>query len=207
MTAALLAGVGGLVVGVVGALAWELVRRRRALRERDRAHRIAFPFTGHGLAEPALRAALRIARAEQATLVPVYLAIVPRQLDFDVPLPAECDIGMGLLEAIEHRAARAEIAVDARIERGRSVRHALSELMEHERFDRIVVAASADGSGDGFAIDDLTWLLERAPAEILVLRPALAGELEPELTQRRVRRIAIARARRARRARARRAAR
>ena len=38
--------------------------------------------------EPALEAALRLARAEDATLVPVYLATVPLPLPLDAPLAA-----------------------------------------------------------------------------------------------------------------------
>ena len=76
-----------------------------------------------------------------------------------------------LQEAIEQRAAAFGVPVDARIERGRDYRHALRQTIAHERFDRIVVAA-ADRSGTGFSVDDVAWLLEHAPGEIIVLRPA-----------------------------------
>jgi hypothetical protein len=36
---------------------------------------------------------------------------------------------------------------------------------------RVVVPAEANG-GEGLSGDDLVWLLERAPAEVLILRPA-----------------------------------
>jgi len=55
--------------------------------------------------------------------------------------PHECETAMPLLEAIERRATRLEVPVDSRIERGRTPRHALAQLIEHERFDRIVVPA------------------------------------------------------------------
>ena len=60
--------------------------------------------------------------------------------------------------------------VDARIERGRSYRHALRRLLEREEFDRVVVSATATGQ-PGLSGDDLVWLLEKAPAEVLILRP------------------------------------
>ena len=60
--------------------------------------------------------------------------------------------------------------VDARVERGRSYRHALSRLLEHETFDRVVVPATATGVA-GLSGEDLVWLLEKAPAEVLILRP------------------------------------
>jgi hypothetical protein len=56
-------------------------------------------------------------------------------------------------------------------ERGRSYRHALARLLDRERFDRVVVPATAE-SRAGLSGDDLVWLLERAPAEVLILRPA-----------------------------------
>jgi hypothetical protein len=165
-----------LAAGFAGAAVLERWRRTRALNGRERVRRIAFPFTGEGPSEPALAAALRLARAEDATLLPVYLALVPLRLEVEVPLQAECDVAFGLLEAIEQRAARAGVPVDARIERGRTVRHALRELIAHERFDRMVVAAAAGASGEGFTPEDVAWLLASVPGELIALRPAAAGE-------------------------------
>jgi hypothetical protein len=51
------------------------------------------------------------------------------------------------------------------------VRHALRELLETERYDRIVVAAAA-GHTDGLSATDVARLLEHAPGEVVVLRPA-----------------------------------
>jgi hypothetical protein len=134
------------------------------------------------LSETALVVALRVARVEEATLVPVYLAMVPRDLPLDVPLRGECESALPLLEAIEHRAARAGVQVDSRIERGRSPRHALGQLIEHERFERMVVAAASQRNDDGFTAEDVAWLLNNAPSEVLVLRPARVGAppREPE---------------------------
>jgi hypothetical protein len=170
-----------LAAGFAAALRLERWRRSRALNGRERVRRIAFPFTGEGPSEPALAAALRLARAEDATLLPVYLALVPLRVAVEVPLQAECDVAFRLLEAIEQRAARAGVPVDARIERGRTVRHALRELIAHERFDRMVVAAAAGAAGEGFTPDDVAWLLASVPGELIALRPAGAGERPLEL--------------------------
>jgi hypothetical protein len=161
-----------LAVGYMAALRLERRRRNRALRGRTQVRRIAFPFTGEGLSEPTLAAALRLARAEGATLMPVYLALVPLRLSVEVPLRSECDLALPMLETIERRAARAEVPVDSRIERGRTVRHALRELIAHERFERMVVAAGADSSGEGFTPEAVAWLLTNVPGEVIVLRPA-----------------------------------
>ncbi|HUN78980.1 MAG TPA: hypothetical protein VMU32_08680 [Solirubrobacteraceae bacterium] len=167
----------GVAVGFGAALLLERERRTRALRRREGVRRIAFPFTAEGLSEPALVAALRLARAEDATLMPVYLALVPLRLDVDVPLPREADTALSLLEAIEQRAARAHVPVDTRIERGRTVRHALRQLIQHERFERMVVAAGAGGAGEGegFTPEDVAWLLAHVPAELIALRPVRAA--------------------------------
>ena len=73
-----------------------------------------------------------------------------------------------MLEAIEQRAAAAGVPVDARIGRGRTLRHAMRDVMAAERFDRIVVAVG----DDGFDADDVAWLLRHADGEVLALRPA-----------------------------------
>lgn len=164
----------GLLLGLGAGLGAVLIvrerRRRHYYRER-RAKRIAFPFVGEALSERALEAALRLARAENATLVPVYLLTVPRQIPLESPMPRECEGALPLLEAVEHRAAKINVPVDTRIERGRDNRHALQLLMEHENYERIVIPAASNGT-DGFAADDVAWLLERAPEEVVVLRPA-----------------------------------
>lgn len=156
-----------LLLGVVGgaAVALILVRTRRAADAAPRS-RILFPY--RALSTPALDAALRIARAEHAVLVPAYLVQVPMALALDAPIARDCGRAFELQEAIEQRAARAGIPVDERIGPGRTVRHALRELLAGERYDRIVVAAGADG----LSPSDVAWLLEHAPGEVAVLRPA-----------------------------------
>jgi nucleotide-binding universal stress UspA family protein len=140
------------------------------------AERILFPFAGHALSRRALDAALRIALAEGATLVPVFLARVPMQMPLDIPLVRQCGEGMPLLETIEQRAVAVGVPVDARIERGRTFRHALREAIDHEHFDRIVVAA-ASARSEGFHGDDIAWLLDHAPGEVLIVRPDGADDL------------------------------
>ena len=132
--------------------------------------RVVFPFTGAALSQRGLDAALRLARVDNATLVPVFLAQVPLHLPLDAALPIQCDAALPLLEAVEHRAVRSGVAVDSRIERGRSYRHALRELLAHEHFDTVVVTA-ADPGNAGLSPDDISWLLENVPGEIIVIRP------------------------------------
>jgi hypothetical protein len=146
-------------------------RTQRPVRVAPTSDRILFPFTARALSRPALDAALRLASAEHATLVPAFLANVPLQLPLNTPLPRQCSMAVPLLEAIEQRAARYGVPVDARIERGRDLRHALRETISHETYDRVVIAASAPDS-DGFHTEDVTWLLDHAPGEVVVLRPA-----------------------------------
>lgn len=143
--------------------------RRRGLHRRSPG-RILFPVLGSTVSRSTLDAALRLAQADSATIVPAYIATVPMTLSLEAPIPRECETAMPLLEAIERRASRLEVPVDSRIERGRTPRHALAQLIEHERFDRIVVPAQTSRS-DGFPPDDVAWLLERAPGEVVVLRP------------------------------------
>ena len=139
--------------------------------------RILLPFTGSEISRRAFEAAVRLAKVENATIMPAFLVRVPRHLPLDSALPAQCEYGMPLLEAIEQRAAAQGVKVDARIARGRTYRDALRGLLDEESFDRIIVSAS-ESRRTGLSADDLEWLLERVPAEVLILRPA------PDDTQR-----------------------
>ena len=112
--------------------------------------RILFPFLGSTLSNATLESALRLARAQDATLVPAYLAMVPHHLSLESALPVrESETAVPLLELIDQRATSAGVAVDSRIERGRTQRQALSALMDTERYDTLVVAAQTSES-DGF---------------------------------------------------------
>ncbi len=163
----------------LGLLGGYLLARRGlfggSTRRAETVHQILLPFTGTEISRRALDAALRLARAEHATLMPAYLATVPKKLPLDCAIPAEASRAMPMLEAIEQRATSQGVAVDARIERGRSYRHALQRLLCHESFDRVVVPATATGE-TGLSGEDLVWLLDRAPAEVLILRPAPSDE-------------------------------
>jgi hypothetical protein len=159
--AALALAAAGVVLGL----------NRRAREGPPGPRRILFPMAGRALSNSALDAALRIARADDATLVATYLAPVPLHLPLDAALVRECEVALPLLELVEQRAAAAGVAVETHIERGRSYRHAFLELVAHETFDRIVVAASPEGA-PGFTAADIAWLLRRAPGDIVVVRPS-----------------------------------
>jgi Universal stress protein family len=132
--------------------------------------RILLPFTGMSISRRSFDAAVRLARAEDATIMPAYLARVPRTLPLDAPLPAQCLQAMPLLEAIEQRASTQGVAVDTRIIRGRTYRDALRRMIDAEPVDRVIVSATSN-SHKGLSADDLEWMLEKVPAEVLILRP------------------------------------
>ena len=166
-----LLGMGGLALGL--ALGWWLPphgRRPRADRPRP-VRKILLPFTGQAIPRRAFEAAVRLAKAENATIMPAFLAPIPLTLPLDAAMPRRCENGMPLLEAIEQRARGQGLEVDARVGRGRSYRDALRRLLESEHFDRVIVSA-AEAPETGLTIEDLDWLLKRVPAEIMILRPA-----------------------------------
>jgi hypothetical protein len=133
--------------------------------------RILLPFTGRAISRRSFEAAVRLARAENAVIMPAFLATVPRTLPLDAALPRICERGMPLLEAVEQKASALGVPVDARISRGRTYRDALRRLLERETFDRVIVPATNERRPDLDA-EDVRWLLERVPAEVLILRPA-----------------------------------
>ena len=165
--AAALAGVAVVAVVLL------LVRRPKpphALPIPQHAHRILVPFSG-ALDPTVLDAAIRIAAADDAVLVPAYLLLVPLQYAEDSPLRDQVEVAMPFLEAVEHAALGAGVPVDARIEKGRSRTHAVRRLWQAEHFDRIIAPAPSNGRG-GFTAKELAWLLTNAPAETVVLKPA-----------------------------------
>ena len=132
--------------------------------------RILFPFIGSTVSQATLDATLRLARSQDATLVPAYLVIVPQHLSLESPAPVrECEAALPVLELIDQRASRAGVPVDSRIERGRTHRHALASLHgaralrhargpredEHERWLRAggrgLAARERPGRGTGAA--------------------------------------------------------
>jgi hypothetical protein len=169
MTFALVA-VAALVLGVAAGFYWA---RHPFSPQTDRlpeAKTILLPFSGASISKRSFEAAVRLAKAEDAVIMPALLAQVPMTLPLDSPLPASCLRTMPLLEAIEQNATRLGVRVDARVSRGRTAIDALRRLLASEDFDRIVV--SADNSPrHGLTSLDVDWLLRKAPAEVLVLRP------------------------------------
>jgi len=158
-----------------------LATRLRSFARRPPAgpRRVLVPFTGGALDPTVLAASIRIARAEEATLVPAYLIVVPLEFAPNSAMQRQVAVAMPLLEAVEHAALRAGVPVDARIESGRTPIHALRRLWGAERFDRIVVPAPA-GRSPGFSAKDLAWMLTHAPSETLILRPDPEPAAAPE---------------------------
>jgi hypothetical protein len=172
-----------LIVGIVAAMGVGVVagyflppHGRRVERDKPLpVHRILLPFAGQDLPRRAFDAAVRLARAEDATLMPALLAEVPLHLPLDAPLPRQAERGMPLLEAIEQAAISQGVRVDGRVSRGRSYRDALRSLLDREQVDRVIVSAT-DGPHPVPDAEDLDWLIQRVPAEVMILRPAPSDE-------------------------------
>jgi nucleotide-binding universal stress UspA family protein len=170
-----------LALAAVAATGVAFGRHATPARRHDRetrpeaVRRILLPFTGTSISKRAFDAAVRLARVETATLLPCSRAPVPLNLPLDAALPAQCLRAMPLLETIEQRASDQGAAIDGRIMRGRTYRDALRRILEDEHFDRVIVSATSHPGGNGsggFSGEDLVWLLDRADAEVLILRPA-----------------------------------
>jgi hypothetical protein len=138
---------------------------RASRRTTSGARRILVPFTGGELDPTVLHAAIRIARAENATLVPAYLIVTPLEYAMNAPMGQQVSVAVPMLEAVECEASRAGVAVDARIETGRTPTHALQRLWDVEQFDRVVAPAP------GFTSKELQWILVHAPTETVILKP------------------------------------
>jgi hypothetical protein len=152
---------------------------RRRPEPRPGAKRVLVPFTGGELDPIVLDAAIRVAQTEESILVPAYLIVTPLEFRLDAPMQKQVEVAMPLLEAVEHAGLRAGLAVDARVEAGRTPIHGLQRLWDAERFDRIV-APAPPGRNGGFTPKELQWILVHAPCETLILRP------DPTLIRRRL---------------------
>ena len=118
-----------------------------------------------------LDAAIRIARAEDATLVPAYLIVIPLEYPLDAPMQQRgarwrCRCSR---RSSTPRCGPAYPSTRASRAAARPI-HALQRLWDAERFDRIVVPAPAGGS-HGFTPKELHWMLVHAPSETVILRP------------------------------------
>ena len=149
--------------------------RRR--RPRAGKKRVLVPFTRGRLDPSVLDAAIRIARAEDATLVPAFLIVTPLEFALDAPMHQQVATAVPLLEAVEHASLKAGVAVDARIESGRTPIHGLQRLWDVESFDRIVVPAPR--GEPGFTPKDLLWILMHSPSETVILRPQSVEDEAP----------------------------
>jgi nucleotide-binding universal stress UspA family protein len=168
----MLIAAGGVLLGLAAGYWLPPHGRLPAGNSSPTVRRILLPFGGEAISRRSLEAAVRLAKAENAIIMPAFLARVPMNLPLETALPVQSARGMPLLEAIEQRVSSQGIPVDSRVGRGRSSRDALRKLIEQEHFDRIIVSADEDPRAGGLSYDDLRWLLERVPAEILILRPA-----------------------------------
>lgn len=146
--------------------------RNREAPSRPGQPRLLVPFADRSLDPSVLEAALRIAQAQDAILVPAYLLVVPLEFSLEAPVQhEELSRALPILEAVELAARRAGVPADARLERGHSPVDALQRLWEVETFDRVVIPAPAPGRA-GFSGKDISWMLAHGPGEVVVLRPA-----------------------------------
>lgn len=165
--------------GGVGFAWWRGRRKATAGPQR----RVLLALAGPDLSCAAIDAVARIGRAENAVIVPAKLIPTPYRLPLDCPLPESTSAALDLLEVVENRLRRAGVEVDCRLVPGRTLRHAVRRLVAQERFDRLVVPAGDGGDGGGFGADDVGWLLAHVSGEVLVLRPAAAGNLADDVVR------------------------
>ena len=113
---------------------WLPPHGRLPARNRPRpVRRILLPFTGQAISRRSFEAAVRLAKAENATVMPAFLARVPMNL------PLEIAAARAVRE--RHAAARGRsssalsaqgVPFDSRVGRGRSARDALRKLLDEE---------------------------------------------------------------------------
>lgn len=146
-----------LVVALAAALAYRS-RPPSALRIPRMARRILLPFTVARSTRPSWTPRSESHRPKTPCSSPPTCSSSRSSTAKDSPLHEQVAVAIPPFEAIEHRALRCGIPVDARIEKGRTPTHALARLFQVEQFDQVVAPAPANGGG-GFTPKDLTWIL------------------------------------------------
>ena len=146
--------------------------RRPAKGRPVTVRRILLPFTGQAISRRAFEAAVRLAKAEDATIMPAFLARVPRNLPLDSPLPAQCADGDATARG--DRAERAAARESPLIRGSRGAAPTATRCAGCSR------RSSSTGSscppptapGSGSAATTSSGCSQRVPAEIMILRPA-----------------------------------
>ena len=154
---------------LVAAAARARCRAGRAARRR--CARFCFPFTIFGDLGPRARggdAAGAGRERDPDAGLPVDGAAAPAGRCADGQAVLGRDAGARRDRAA--RRARGRRGRLAREPRAHRARRAAQAARGQEEFDRVVVPAAAQGQS-GFKEDDVAWLLEHVPAEVVILRP------------------------------------
>ena len=153
---------------------WCLPPRRAAPRRARRprgTRRILLPFTGTSISRRSLRRrrapGARRGRDDHARLPGPRAAPPAARRAAARPVPAGDAAAGGDRAAREHRRAS---PVDARVVRGRTYRDALRRMLEPSP-STASSSRPPRTARTGLSAEDLEWLLEKVPAEVLILRP------------------------------------
>ncbi|MHB0977027.1 MAG: universal stress protein [Candidatus Aquicultorales bacterium] len=174
------------VVGIgVGLVLRNLLRRGRKTPvviqpEGLRGGRILVPFTGDKIPEDALEVAANLARAREASLVLFYIAIVPVTLNIEAELTREVEKGFTALEESERLAVKSGVPTEIRLERERTLRRGIIDILERESFESVVVEMPKAGPGLKLErqIEDIGYLFQRVQEEVVIVRTAKSGAAE-----------------------------
>ena len=128
------------------------------------------PYVGTQLSLSALDAALRIARIEDATLVPAYLAPVPMSMPLSAPIRA---LWPGVRASGGDRASRGRGGHPGRRPHRPRPHRPPRAAAACSRPSATTASSSPPPrpDTDGLSAADVAWLLEHAPGEVVV-RPA-----------------------------------
>ena len=136
--------------------------------------RLLLPLIGPTVGARTFQAALAHARADDAIIRVVRLAIVPRHLGLDALDEQPAAVAPDLVAHIRRAGVRAE----AWIQPGRTSRHALAQALD--AYYGCIVLGAGGSRCDGFSAADIAWLIPRAPGKIVVLAPSPG---EPQLSE------------------------
>ncbi|MCL5292457.1 MAG: universal stress protein [Actinobacteria bacterium] len=173
----------GIGVGLILFYLISLGRRQRPVTAAAPAKggRILLPFSGESAPRQALEVAINLARARDAKLVLFYVAIVPVTLNIEAELTREVEKGFNALEKAEQIAKWSGVDTEIRLERERTARRGMIEMLKREPFDSMVIEMKGAGPGLKLErqIEDISYLFQRVKEEVVIVRSSRETAVAP----------------------------
>ena len=151
------------------------LRVARAVRLALRANRVLVPVQGGVLSDRIVALGAQMAKARQAVLEVFYVIEVPWTLPLNARLAEEEVLAREVLDRARRIAERFGVPLETRVANVREAGRAIVDEAVATGADIILMGDIAAHPGEARFSKTLSYVLDHAPAEVIVDRPALTG--------------------------------